>query len=108
MYERLRTTNLDLLADFKATVEEAVPPTPRTQQRLSVAVAKKYDDLLSRQWTVKVMNYRTNVREQFQHIIKVVETLKGFVSVMIQIDPIHVGLPWPGTKTLLIVGPPFH
>ena len=46
MEKRVRS---DLLAIFEAVMEEDIPSTPSTQQRLSIAVAKTYDDMLSEQ-----------------------------------------------------------
>ncbi len=42
-----------MLAIFEAVMEQDIRSTPSTQQEVSIAVAKKYDDMPSEQWTVK-------------------------------------------------------
>lgn len=51
--------------------------------------------------TIKFMNHRIKVREQFQRIVKVVETVKRFGPVVTEIDRIHAGLPWAGVKRFI-------
>ena len=102
-YDRLRTTKPDLLAAFEAVVEEDVPSASSPEQMLSIAVAKKIDSMLSKQWTIKFMNHRIKVRDQVQRIVRVAETVKQFGSAITQIDPVHAGLPLAGVNVLLTV-----
>ena len=47
-YQRLRATKSQLLATFEALVEEDAPSTASSQQRLSIAVAERKEDMLSK------------------------------------------------------------
>lgn len=49
------------------------------------------------------MNHRIKVRDQVQRIVRVAETVKGFGTVITQIDPVHAGLPLAGVNVLLTV-----
>lgn len=103
-YDRLRTSNPDLLATFEAIVQDGRPDTDeKPNERLALAVTRKRSDMLERQWTFKFMNQRVKVREQIQRMMKILELVKDFSSIGSQIDPIHAGLPLAGINVLLTV-----
>ena len=52
-YKCLRASKPKLLAAFGVLVEEYVPSTASPQQRLSIAVAKRRDDMLGKQWVIR-------------------------------------------------------
>jgi len=102
-YELLRTTNPDLLASLEAIIIDGNDESTGPKERLSVVVAQKRDEMLSRQWTFKFVNHRLKIREQLQRIAKVAEYAKGFGSIIANVDPVHAGLPWAGINLLLTV-----
>jgi len=102
-YERLRATNPELLASFEAIIVSDSDESTSLGERLSVVVAQKRDEMLSRQWTVKFMNHKLKIREQLQRVAKVAEYARGFGSIIANIDPVHAGLPWAGINLLLTV-----
>lgn len=102
-YERLTATHPDLLASLEAIIVNDSDESTSPKERLSVVVAQKRAEMLSRQWTVKFMNHRLKIREQVQRIAKVAEYAKGFGSIIANVDPVHAGLPWAGINLLLTV-----
>lgn len=102
-YERLRTTNPDFLASFEAIIVSDSDESIGLGERLSVVVAQKRDEMVSREWIVKFMNNKLKIREQLQHVAKVAEYARGFGSIIANIDPVHAGLPWAGINLLLTV-----
>lgn len=102
-YEQLQAANPDLVALYEAILVDDPSSVASPDRRLSVAVARKRDEMISKQWTIKFMNHRLKVREQVQRIAKVAEYVQGFGSVVANVDPIHAGLPWAGINVLLTV-----
>jgi len=100
-WERLRATKPDLLNSFESIVKDDVSSASTPQERLSAGVAKAKADMLSKQWSVKFKNHRVKVREQVQRIMKIFQYAQDLGSVIVNIDPVHAGLPWAGINVLL-------
>ena len=104
-YEKLRETKPELLTVFETILQDdcVVPPDASAREKLSIAVATKKSAMIDKQWMIKFMNQKINVREQIHRIVKVVQTAQTLGSVAASLDPIHAGLPWAGVCVILTV-----
>ena len=73
------------------------------QTNMSSTLSRKWNEMASRQWSIKWKGKPRRVRDQVDRIVKVVQFAKDFGSAAAGFDPIHAGLPWAGVCTLLQV-----
>ena len=71
---------------------------------MSDLIAKKLAIMERKQWRIKTLGSQpVLVREQVDRIINIVLVARDFGSTLVNIDPVHAGLPWAGVCMLLPV-----
>jgi len=101
-FGRLEASRPNLLTTFETIIHDGdLDDAQNAGERLALAVIKKKNEMLDKQWTLRFMNHKVKVRESVQRIVKVVQTLQSFGNIATQIDPIHAGLPVAAVNTLL-------
>lgn len=59
--------------------------------------------LEERQWTLpfRVRGREMKIRDQLDTVLKVLQIFKDFGSILSNLDPVHVGIPWAGVNVIL-------
>ena len=103
-YSALSASKPGLVKAFESLVQDDAELSSVSDDTFSIAVTKKRDELLGKQWSLKFMNHDMRVREQLQRMTRVIQYAQGFGAVVANIDPVHAGIPWAGINILLTVG----
>ena len=88
---------LQELRDNESSRSEALP------SEMVDIIEKQKRKMEERQWTLpfRVRGREIQIRDQLDTILKVLQMFKDFGSVLSNLDPVHVGLPWAGFNLIL-------
>ena len=71
---------------------------------LELALEAKRNNIES-QWKLKWRGKEVNVREKAEKLVGWIEKFKEAVTIAVQCDPVHAGLPWAGVRFILTACP---
>ncbi|KAH0559465.1 hypothetical protein GP486_004019 [Trichoglossum hirsutum] len=108
-YENLCRENEELVNDYnKALVSEpgidsvdSLDDPLTREEQMSRFINKKLADMKEKQWRIRLGSKSVGVRNQVDHIVKVVMVAKDIAPTPTTVNPVHAGLPWAGVCILL-------
>lgn len=89
--------DLSELRGNKSCLSESLP------SEMEEIIQKQKKKMEERQWTLpfRVRGREMKIRDQLDTVLKVLQVFKDFGSVLSNLGPVHVGIPWAGVNVIL-------
>jgi hypothetical protein len=90
----------------RATIENVLPTTNDIDSALRQALGAAEDKQRTcqkKRWTFTLGGHTVTLQEKADNIVRWLDKFKNLGDVVVNVDPIHAGLPWVGIRLLLEV-----
>ena len=106
-YKQLLAENGPLVRHYEEVLKAAAINSDDSAadipQQIQAVLVVKRNQVLQKQWRLQWGSKSIKVRTQIDRIVKIISTFKDAGSVVVNVDPLHAGLPWAGICFLLAV-----
>jgi hypothetical protein len=98
--ERLRGQERDTIKEYILSTSEDI----NSALRDALTAAQEKQILCeSKRWTFSIRGHSVSLREEADKVIRWLNKFKQVGDIVVNVDPIHAGLPWAGIRLLLEV-----